>query len=153
MITTNSNLSLIAVLFLIFIFLSNVSFSQEIKKEYYNNGQFKSIGKQNLDGKRTREWKVYIAYYDNGQLHQIANFENGKLTGECKEFYENGQLKKIGNYENGLGTGESKTYNQNGAIIYGIQFYSGFYDLRVGLKFLRYFESSVNLPDESLKYA
>ncbi len=89
---------------------SNVSFSQEINKEQYNNGQIKSVGRQNSDGKRIGEWKIY---YENDHLHQIANYDNGKPTDEVKEFYETGQLNLIGNYENGELKGKYEEFYKN----------------------------------------
>lgn len=42
-----------------------------------------------------------VKKYENGQVHSIENFKNGKLNGEFKEFFENGNLSQIGSFKNG----------------------------------------------------
>ena len=42
----------------------------------------------------------YKNYYENGQLKEIYNYNNGLLNGEYKSYHENGQLKEIYNYKN-----------------------------------------------------
>jgi antitoxin component YwqK of YwqJK toxin-antitoxin module len=54
---------------------------------------------------------------ENGQLWQIGKYENGKQTGEWKEYYENGQVKGIGIYESGKLKGEWKSYDEHGNLI------------------------------------
>jgi len=44
--------------------------------------------------------QVKKEYYENGQLKIIGKYENGKQIGEWKNYYENGKLKAIGEYTN-----------------------------------------------------
>ncbi len=82
------------------------------QKEYYDNGQLKTIGNF-TDQKQVGEWKYY---HENGKLSQIGKFINGKTNGEWKFYHENGQLKQIANYIDGKGNGEWKNYQENGQL-------------------------------------
>ncbi|MFT4684883.1 MAG: antitoxin component YwqK of YwqJK toxin-antitoxin module [Flavobacteriales bacterium] len=55
--------------------------------------------------------KKIILFIAVALLSTIANAQ------EHKEYYENGQLKEIGKYENGKETGEWKEYTENGKLI------------------------------------
>jgi antitoxin component YwqK of YwqJK toxin-antitoxin module len=50
---TNKN-----VLLIIFLLVSALSISQNVEKQYFDNGKIKSIGNK-INGKRTGEWKYY----------------------------------------------------------------------------------------------
>lgn len=82
------------------------------KKEYYENGQLKSVGNF-ANGKANGEWKFY---HENGQLAAIGKYINGKANGEWKEYYNNGQLKSIGNNTDEIRNGEWKFYHENGKL-------------------------------------
>ena len=74
--------------------------SQDIK-EFYENGQLKSIGKLELrptfqSEEKTGQWQFY---YENGTIKQICNYSHNFLNGEFKFYHENGQLMQVGNYK------------------------------------------------------
>jgi antitoxin component YwqK of YwqJK toxin-antitoxin module len=55
-------------------------------------------------------------YYDNGQLKEVCNWENGVFEGKCKWYYENGELKAVSNYKNDKLEGECRWYYKNGEL-------------------------------------
>ena len=72
------------ILLLTLIFLVKLSYAQD-QKEYYDNGELKSIGKYNSDGKKIGEWKTF---HENGQLKTIGKYANiyvGEYTNDCEE--------------------------------------------------------------------
>lgn len=120
--------------------------AKKIKKEFYDNGQLKSIGKVE-DGKRIGEWKGYnvngvlvetvnykpdgswtiTMFYENGQIKSIFRFNSEKLQeGVQEEYYENGQLRRKGSYSEyysellkqnqSVRTGEWRSYHENGKL-------------------------------------
>jgi antitoxin component YwqK of YwqJK toxin-antitoxin module len=53
-------------------------------------------------------------YFENGQLNEEENYQNGRLNGIRKVYLENGSLKEEGKYENGKENGMFAFYNENG---------------------------------------
>jgi antitoxin component YwqK of YwqJK toxin-antitoxin module len=103
------------ILLILIAFMSNVN-AQEITREYYENGQLKSVGKYTR-GDKIGEWKWY---YENGQLKTIAKYGDvggpyNERIGEAKNYYENGQLSR---YYNHLSNGKTldKGYYRNGQL-------------------------------------
>jgi uncharacterized protein len=83
-------------------------------KEYYINGQLKSIGLYDA-GKRIDDWKFY---YANGQLEQTGYYsKEGKPNGSWTWYYMTGDLSREESYSNGLRDGYSREYDQQGNII------------------------------------
>jgi|TARA_R110000823_G_scaffold315126_1_gene445838 antitoxin component YwqK of YwqJK toxin-antitoxin module len=102
-----------AIQFFIIVFVCTTSFSQEIEKDYYDNGQLESVYYYDSEGNKTGEWKDY---YSNGQLLSVRKFSNDVLLYET-EYFENGQLKYKGAYElNMRKVGEWKYYFENGQL-------------------------------------
>lgn len=102
-----------AIPLIIFLLISTLVVSQNEEKEvkeYYENGQLKSICKT-IDGKLNGEWK---SYHENGQLFESAYLIDGLQTGEYKNYYNTGKLYMIGNFIDGIQTGEWKSYFENG---------------------------------------
>ena len=66
---------------------------------YYENGQIMEEGNYE-DGKVEGEWS---GYYENGQIRYKIYYKNDKEEGKWSGYYENGQLKDEGNFKN---TGE-----------------------------------------------
>ena len=54
-------------------------------------------------------------YFNNGSLNKEFNYFKDKLHGPYKIYYENGDLREQSNFENGVKVGESKTWN-NGKL-------------------------------------
>ena len=109
------------------------SIDNETKKEYYDNGQIKSV-EYYKDGKKEGLWIRYfyngnlsikgnfkdnkqegywMSYYDNGQLYLDRIYKDGKLEGIWKSYYENGQLNYEWNYKEGELISQ-KCWNENG---------------------------------------
>jgi antitoxin component YwqK of YwqJK toxin-antitoxin module len=107
------------ILLILIAFMSNVN-AQEVTREYYENGQLRSVGKYTRGeeiGEQIGEWKWY---YENGQLKKIAKYGDvgepyNEEIGEAKSYYENGQLSR---YDNHLSNGKSliKKYYNNGQL-------------------------------------
>jgi antitoxin component YwqK of YwqJK toxin-antitoxin module len=100
-----------------------------IWKDYYDNGQLKSIGEHNGDGgfdvSKTGEWKEY---YDNGQLLSVGNYtdETGKKIGLWKGYFENGDVEYQTNYnDQGETNGRSIFKNENGTIFQEADYVNG----------------------------
>lgn len=98
-------------LILIILLFSNsiLIFAQKNHKTLYENGQLKETGQFDKDEKPTGEWKKY---YENGQVWNVINYENGIFKGEWKFYDENGKLKNIIHSENGL----VENFNENGKL-------------------------------------
>jgi len=109
------------------------SIDNETKKEYYDNGQIKSV-EYYKDGKKEGLWIRYfyngnlsikgnfkdnkqegywMSYYDNGQLYLDRIYKDGKLEGIWKSFYKNGQLNYEWNYKEGELISQ-KCWDENG---------------------------------------
>ena len=52
-------------------------------------------------------------YHENGQLHRIGIFKDGKMEGLWKYYYKDGFLEKSRNYKNGLFNGLWTNYSRN----------------------------------------
>jgi antitoxin component YwqK of YwqJK toxin-antitoxin module len=47
-------------------------------------------------------YKSITAYYENGNIRLLANYDNGLVAGNFTEFHENGKISESGFYGNGL---------------------------------------------------
>lgn len=119
--------------FLCLLFVSCFTYAQKLHKEYYDNGQLKSVGQQKglkkgereiysissregikyEDEKKVGEWKFY---YKNGQLSSIGSYRDEKRIGEWKFYYENGQLRSEGKFKNDKRIDAWKSYDKNGQL-------------------------------------
>lgn len=70
---------------LIFIDCNNIE-----RKEYYHNGELKSLIKLNFKGHDS----IKKLFYKNGKLKEIIIFDDGKKYGTQKEYYKDGALKQ-----------------------------------------------------------
>lgn len=114
-------------------------------KSYYRNGQLKAEGNR-LDFKLDGPWIFYdrdglkssrITYkkgekdgpsflYQEGQLHKIDQYEEGKLQGISKYFYPDSSLKKEIPYQEGKQSGQGFEYAQSdGRVITLLEFKNG----------------------------
>lgn len=85
---------------------------QKTQKEYYSDGNIKSVIKLNRNNNYDGQAKFY---YDNGGIKMIVNYDNGYVK-DCKVFYPNGQLKWESPYVNNMKQGDYNEYYPNGAI-------------------------------------
>ena len=95
------------------------------------NGYLKAVGNYD-NNQKIGEWKIYgdinitsirnfntntLAMYRRGILTSKGNLEdNGKATGEWKEYYKDGSISGEGLYSNGLQIGVWKEYHENGKL-------------------------------------
>jgi antitoxin component YwqK of YwqJK toxin-antitoxin module len=130
-----------------------LNYENGLSESYYTNGKLKSKGKnvtsvekyyktgtfetyneftselETLESfKKGKPIGEYIIYGRNGDLKEIGNYdENGKLSGEWKEYYYSylqnsdnkypkATLKVTGYFKNGNTTGEWKLYYENGNL-------------------------------------
>jgi antitoxin component YwqK of YwqJK toxin-antitoxin module len=101
------------ILFIALSFFTTLIIAQE-HKEYYNDKTLKVEGQYD-EGLKTGIWKNY---YENGQLKSIGNYESfgGEKNGGWKYYYENGQLKSEGRFLSGFRVSEWKYYHENGSL-------------------------------------
>lgn len=82
----------------------------DMKKEYYNNGNLRSIISVNGDIK-DGECKYF---YSSGELKTKCFYKNGELEGELIQYYKGGGIKELSYFENGKRRGHSFEYYKNG---------------------------------------
>ena len=80
------------IILIVFLFVTVVSYSQVSNKS-----------------------KEYIEYHDNGQISQIGELTNNKLSGKWISYNSQGYVKTIGFYKNGFRTG-TWTFNKRDKI-------------------------------------
>ncbi|MFY8089721.1 MAG: tetratricopeptide repeat protein [Chitinophagaceae bacterium] len=80
---------------------------------FYNNGQLKSEGSFNEDGKRIGTWKFY---HENGVLNETNNYDNGKVEGEIKTYFDNGVQSSVQFYKNDKAEGKFTNWFYNGSL-------------------------------------
>jgi antitoxin component YwqK of YwqJK toxin-antitoxin module len=94
------------------LFLCAVGCSREVKKEYYPNGQLKSV----LNYKKGQLEGIALYYYENGALKERVNYRKGKRERTGTTYYESGKLKEEITYENGMKV-NVKLYGEDGGLI------------------------------------
>ena len=96
------------------------SCGEEIRKEYYENGNIKAetTYKENiLHGKA-------IYYFKNGDIKETGYYKNGKKHGEWLEFCHNGQKKEETHYVDGKEDGVRKRWEKDCSILSSETHYS-----------------------------
>jgi len=92
--------------------LCSLVFSQEIQKEYYENG--------NLQYERTFKDRqkdgIAKEYFKNGNVKVEVMYDQGEMQGEFKEYYPSGALKNVRIYVDGVIEGVTKKYNEDGKL-------------------------------------
>ena len=71
--------------------------SRTVEKEYYPNGQLKSV----LNYKKGKLEGIALYYYENGTLKERVNYRRGKRERTGTTYYESGALKEKITYVNG----------------------------------------------------
>ena len=99
------------ILLLALVLFTNLIIAQE-KKEYYDNGQLKSI-ENYVDN---IEHGSFIYYYENGTISAEGTMKNGELEGAYSEYNEKGQLKEFTTYKNGDKDGAFKRFWETGEL-------------------------------------
>ena len=83
-----------------------------VKKEYFENGQLKSVYHYRNDMKHGEA----IVYYPTGALKGETTFDNDELEGRVVSYYENGNKEIQGSYANGILKGNWIKYYDNGVV-------------------------------------
>jgi TonB family protein len=68
-------------------------------REYYLNGNIKSILKSSTSDKMTPVGPE-LTFYPDGKKESILNYNTGTLNGSCYYYYHNGTLKEVREYGN-----------------------------------------------------
>lgn len=83
-------------------------------KEYYPEGQLRSVGKYDK-GKKVGDWKYY---YENGKVEEEGRYnKSGKADGAWHWYYEDGTLRREESYLAGLEDGEYLEYSDSAQLI------------------------------------
>ncbi len=102
-------------IFVLFLILTTITLTGQIRIEKYPNGQIKS----EVSYKDSLKDGVSKYYFQNGQLQLIVEYAKGKLVGTIKEFYETGYKFMIIDAK----TLNAKIYSQD-----SISYYKGKYE-------------------------
>ena len=86
------------------------SIDNETKKEYWDNGQIKSV-EYYKDGKRDG---TFSYYFENGKIRTEKTWKVGKLNGKEFWYFENGQIGWEENWKDGTPDGKFIYYYENG---------------------------------------
>jgi antitoxin component YwqK of YwqJK toxin-antitoxin module len=96
-------------------------------KEYYENGQMKSIGKY-LNGNKVGQWKYF---YASSKVFEIGKYDNqGRQQGKWIWYFDNGKTRRESNFLNGQEDGDFIEYADSGGVITKGQYVEG---LREGI--------------------
>lgn len=96
--------------FLFIIFFSSSIYCQEIKKDYYENGQIKNEYPVDDQGRAHGFIKTYC---EDGSLLSVKKVVNGLLDGESIWYYKTGTIRTIQNYKLGKQDGIEENYAEN----------------------------------------
>ena len=86
---------------------------KELEEGFYEDGRPEIIGKYDLEGNRTGEWKYW---YPNGKLWSECNYAAGVREGKSAVYYDDGILRYEGNYKNDSAIGHWVFYDKEGLI-------------------------------------
>ena len=92
---------------------SDININHTIKVNKWNDSLKLRPSSLTLNHSKNEEVKILL--YENGSIHSILNYKNGRLHGEIWIFLD-GQISERGIYENGLAEGEWITYNPEGML-------------------------------------
>lgn len=102
---------LFAVLIILNLLSSNLTFGQDTIRVYYKNELIKEEYLGSINNNDTIRLGYY-KYYMNGVISQKATYKNNKLEGELYIYYPNKKVKIIYNFKDGLKEGQYKYYDK-----------------------------------------
>jgi len=105
------------------ILIANIVVCDEIKTEYYPNGNLKYKGEVK-DGYYHGKGQMY---YKNGSLYYEGEFLKNDKSGKGKLFYESGKLRYEGEFHHDECEGIGKEYYENGNPKYEGKFVDGMF--------------------------
>ena len=115
-------LSMKKILFILLLIISFIGFGQnETKKEYWDNGQIKSV-EYYKNGKRDG---TFSYYFENGKIRTEKTWKDGKLDGKDIWYFENGQIGWEENWKDGTPDGKFIYYYENGQKRYEKHYKNG----------------------------
>ncbi len=94
-------------------------------KHYFSNNIPVAAGMLNQDNNEQGYWKYF---FKNQLLASEGAFNNGVKEGLWKTYYEDGNIKEIMNYQNGKLNGEYTYFYKNGAPSTKVKYTADFYD-------------------------
>ncbi len=83
--------------------------------DYYKNGKIQMKG-MSLSDKEEIYHGTILWYFQNGNVFQIVNYDEGVLNGMRSVYFESGSLKSIRYYKSGVLEGPWEHYFQSGGI-------------------------------------
>ncbi len=94
------------------------------KKTYYwfKSGQIRNT-RGGYDGKLLHGY--YKSFYPDKNLKEAGSFKKGIKTGKWIRWYQNGEINQVAWWDNGLLNGKLTTYNDKGAILFVQRFKNG----------------------------
>jgi antitoxin component YwqK of YwqJK toxin-antitoxin module len=66
-----------------------------------------------------------VRFYENGQLENRTNYEDGKKEGLSVWFWKNGNLGQRGNLKDGKKNGLLETFDKNGELLRSVIYKNG----------------------------
>jgi antitoxin component YwqK of YwqJK toxin-antitoxin module len=99
-------------LFLSILFIVFGCNNYEIKKDYYSNGNLKSVG-EFKDGMLDGTLKVF---YENGDLKRVVTFREGKKFGPAIDYYKERVIKRRMKYRNDTLDGKVEVFYNSGKL-------------------------------------
>jgi antitoxin component YwqK of YwqJK toxin-antitoxin module len=86
-----------------------LSFAQEKKRDYYENGNLKAEYQYDSNGLLTGEMKLY---YENGKIESLQNWQKDYWNGFSIWYYPNGNIEESGNFNYQCRSGLWKFYDE-----------------------------------------
>lgn len=99
---------------IIFISILFTACKNEIKLEYYDNGQIKTKAQYNSKNEKNG---LFFKYSKTGDIIEVGEFKNNFKNGEFKYFTLLGDLKKIEHYKNNLKDGIFEEYFNSNKLL------------------------------------
>jgi antitoxin component YwqK of YwqJK toxin-antitoxin module len=65
---------------------------------------------------KNKEEEIKINYFPNGNIESVYHYKNGKKSGPSQHFYENGVIKIMGTLVDGKPEGNAYWFYENGTL-------------------------------------
>lgn len=95
-------------------------YAKGLLSEYHKNGQLYSAGvvsssSHNWFSDPVRQGR-HAWYYNDGTIHQVADFDNNNWNGATARYHPNGNKQYECNFESGYAKGPFRQYHENGQL-------------------------------------
>jgi hypothetical protein len=108
-------------LYLTLALLSACGQSKDVNQSFYQNGQLQ----QEIEYENGVPNGKLTSYYPSGKIKSTGFFKNGQLDSTSTSFYEDGKIRSTKTYRNGLAEGSYQNYHENGHLIGSGQYTKG----------------------------